>query len=130
MVCGTDAPVVGIEAVRVVTPTSEPEVYASVTTPFRSLTALVLSSVMPSTGAWTAKFTVMPGTGTPRESVRRYEIDPRSWMPDPLRPTTNGPEAVTAMLVAGPGGVPGGGVVPPPPPGGGVVPPPPPAATF
>src|SRR5207244_3350245 len=52
-------------------------------------------------------------------------------MPDPLSPSTKGPDAVTAMLLGAPGGVPvGGGGVPPPPTGGGGVPPPPPAATF
>src|SRR5438093_5736011 len=131
MACDTVAPVVGMVATSEVTPTWLPEVNASVTTPCRSLTALVLSRVIPSAGAWRVKFTVMPEAGTPRLSVTRYAIEPFSWMPDPLSPSTNGFAAVTEMFVAGPGGVPGGGGGGPP---GGVPPPPggvpPPGATL
>ena len=84
----------------------------------------VFSSVTPSCGAWTAKVTAAFGTGTPSESVTVNVIVPRSWIPDPLRPSTNGCALVTAMTVGEPAGVPGGGGgVPPPPPPGGVPPP-------
>ena len=47
------------------------------------------------------KFTVTPGMGEPSESVMVKVISPVSWMPEPLRPSTEGVNAV-AMMEAGP----------------------------